>query len=1083
MNKTTKRVTALAAMILVAAMAFAEPELYFSTGHSQQVNAICYSPDGKYIASGSDDNTVKLWNSETAQELRTFKGHSARVHSVDWSPNGAYVASAATKDSVQIWEAKTGKVLYKIELDFPTSVKWSPNGKYFVATFGGEQGSIRVYSTQNGREIYCFNFSYATSANWSPDSKYIISGGTNAIYKWDISTGRMVNGLPVKNTTDVCFSPDGKCIAGLDYNAKRLKIWDAVTGNEVVTFDENFGGVLAWNWNYNGTYIATAYYSNVIIWNAQTGKKIRDFRNASPDYKFYNHCLSWQQNVNVIAVAESNRITVCDALTAKEKIQLGQKHINWIKNISISPDGKQFVAGNWLGEKYSSNIWETATGERKVGLKRCSLSSHYDDVEAVAWSPNGKYIAEAINTTSNILRLSDAVTGEEIQRFDVGERTKTKAITFNPSGKLLAYYCNNYQTKNYVIKICDIPSGKTVQTLTATSEFVSLKWSPNGKYLIGTINIGEVPNNTSLLRIWDAVDWKQVKSFENYGSMIDFSNDGKYFISSTGRDFTVFETGTWRITNQFELKEYAAVIRWSPDTKHFVVGDLNGFIKVYDINGNETFKIKGHNASVKALAYTPDGHLISGGNDGAISVWNTTTWECIYSIVVNEDGEYLTYTPEGYFTGTEWATKNLVYLVEGMNVIELNQMYETFYRPDLVAAKLRGEDISGASIELTGSAAPVLEQLVSSGEAPMVQFSGVPASSARRDVTVSFTVQDMGGGIGDVYLSVNGKVIQIAAGSRGFVLEGVPAASVPAAQTNGGGGKPVQFSHLLSLQNGENTLEAYATNAAGKIESRRAVAKISWQGATQKPNLYVLSVGVNEYRDRSLKLNYAVPDATSIADIFGRAKGNLYQSVNVETVLNENATAQGIAAAFNSVAAKVGADDVFIFYLSGHGTSYTDGDYYFIPQDFRYRNSESIPQSAISKHFITEQLSKIRAQKSIILLDTCNSGAFISTAQRGMAEKTAIDRLSRATGQATIAASSDTQSAMEGYEGHGIFTYVVLEALSGNADANNDGYVSLSELSAYIEDKVPEYSDSKWGYEQYPQVDLRKQTNFPLVGK
>lgn len=245
----------------------------------------------------------------------------------------------------------------------------------------------------------------------------------------------------------------------------------------------------------------------------------------------------------------------------------------------------------------------------------------------------------------------------------------------------------------------------------------------------------------------------------------------------------------------------------------------------------------------------------------------------------------------------------------------------------------------------------------------------------------------------------------------------------------------------------------------------------------------MLAVGVNKYRDRSLWLNYAVPDATSIADSFKNVRGNLYQSVNVTTIFDGDVTADGISSAFNSLAGKVGADDVFIFYLSGHGTTHTDGDYYFIPVDFRFRNAQSVPESAISKHFITENLSKIKAQKSLVMLDTCNSGAFISTGARGMAEKTAIDRLSRATGQATIAASSDTQSAMEGYEGHGIFTYVILEGLAGKADSNGDGFISLSELSSYAEEKVPDYSYAKWGYEQYPQIDLRKQSNFPLVGK
>ena len=169
-----------------------------------------------------------------------------------------------------------------------------------------------------------------------------------------------------------------------------------------------------------------------------------------------------------------------------------------------------------------------------------------------------------------------------------------------------------------------------------------------------------------------------------------------------------------------------------------------------------------------------------------------------------------------------------------------------------------------------------------------------------------------------------------------------------------------------------------------------------------------------------------------------------------------------------------------MFYVSGHGTTYDDGDYYYLPVDFRYTSRDDIPKNGISKKELVENLSLIKAAKTLVMLDTCNSGAFLDTSKRGIAEKTAIDRLTRATGHATLVASSDTQSAMEGYNGHGVFTYVLLDGLQGKADSNKDGYVSLTELANYVENEVPERSYEKWGYEQVPQKDLRKQ-DFPLV--
>ena len=130
-----------------------------------------------------------------------------------------------------------------------------------------------------------------------------------------------------------------------------------------------------------------------------------------------------------------------------------------------------------------------------------------------------------------------------------------------------------------------------------------------------------------------------------------------------------------------------------------------------------------------------------------------------------------------------------------------------------------------------------------------------------------------------------------------------------------------------------------------------------------------------------------------------------------------------------------------------------------------------------------EDLALVKAGKTLLMLDTCNSGAFVADlGERGFREKEAIDRLTRATGHATLAASSDSQSAMEGYEGHGVFTYVLLEGLKGEADSNDDGFVTLLELASYVENEVPERSYEKWGYEQVPQKDLRRQ-DFPIAGK
>jgi uncharacterized caspase-like protein len=136
-----------------------------------------------------------------------------------------------------------------------------------------------------------------------------------------------------------------------------------------------------------------------------------------------------------------------------------------------------------------------------------------------------------------------------------------------------------------------------------------------------------------------------------------------------------------------------------------------------------------------------------------------------------------------------------------------------------------------------------------------------------------------------------------------------------------------------------------------------------------------------------------------------------------------------------------------------------------------------VRHQAITQDHLQRWLAAVPARKSVILIDTCESGSFSQSlaVMRGMVEKTAIDRLARATGRATIVAATDTQPAMEGYEGHGVFTYAVLQALqyADTVSGNRDGITGLFELVAYVQARVPEITWQTFAYEQIPQVHMQ----------
>ena len=249
------------------------------------------------------------------------------------------------------------------------------------------------------------------------------------------------------------------------------------------------------------------------------------------------------------------------------------------------------------------------------------------------------------------------------------------------------------------------------------------------------------------------------------------------------------------------------------------------------------------------------------------------------------------------------------------------------------------------------------------------------------------------------------------------------------------------------------------------------------------PALHVLSVGVSHYRDKALEkgVRFAAADAETMGRLFLKQGQRLYRTVNARILTDHQATGKGIHEALEALAGQVAAQDVFVLYLAGHGASF-DRDYHFIPWDAVYSSATALRERSVSNQQFRDLLAKIPATKTVILLDTCSSGGFGRQEGRGeVSEKDAIDRLSRLTGRAMIAATADEKMAIEGEGGHGAFTYALLEGLRGKADRNNNGTIEVRELADYVEELLPQIT-RKWGYEQFP-FSSTEGSSFTLVPK
>jgi caspase domain-containing protein len=450
--------------------------------------------------------------------------------------------------------------------------------------------------------------------------------------------------------------------------------------------------------------------------------------------------------------------------------------------------------------------------------------------------------------------------------------------------------------------------------------------------------------------------------------------------------------------------------------------------------------------------------VISGGDDGGIRLWSLATGQAhvddapLVTMFAEGKDDWLAITPAGFFSA---SSADFVNVVRGLEVYSVAQVYDSLYRPDLVQEALKGDPegkYKDAASKLN------LATILDSGPAPQIkeQAKTELISDAAK---VSVRLTDTGGGIGDkVVWRVNG------------VTQG--AVQTKDAQTTVGDGYRIVSQTLQVDASRRNVIEITAYNGKGLLAALPYHLEIDKFGetTTERPRMFIVAVGVSNYARTDWSLQYAAVDAKAIGDRLRDVAKPLYAEPKVVPVLEGDATAKGIEAAINSIAGEVKPSDVFVLYVAGHGHSIA-GAYYFLPQDLTFDNGRTIENGAISQDMLQAWLAKIPAQKSILILDTCESASAI----RGDVEQeTAIDRLQHATGRSVITAASD--AAHEGYEGHGLLTGTILDALTKSAGGSDE--VSLQQVADYAYQQVPEISQSVWGERQQPHVNIGD--DFPL---
>lgn len=595
--------------------------------HSAAVHCVALSPDSRLLASGSDDQTVRLWNLEQPGSLvRTLKNHTGSVHTVAFSHDGNLLATGSKDTTVQLWDLK--------QLDEPRNLLKGHSSSVYAVTF-------------------------------SPDGKFLATGSKDlTVQLWNLNQPTAA-AIILKNHTDsvhsLAFSPDGQLLASGSAD-KTIRLWNLNKLKAPLNVLSSQDAVYTLAFSLDGQLLAAGGGEGTVqLWDLNQLNKAPVILKG---HKGYIRSVAFMPNSSVLASSgddQTVRLWDLCRLSEKPKILRGQYFV--ISSVAFSRDGQFLVSGSWdstirlqklqqasltpevlkghriqissIAFNQAKPLLASASWDHTVRLWNTQdlhsepriLVGHQDKVNSVTFSPNSQLLASASNDKT--IRLWDLEQiNSEVRVFE-GFESGVSSVVFSPDSQTLAAGSWDYSIRLWNLCQPDTPCkilGHHERSIT------SIAFSPDGTLLASG-------SDDCTIKLWTP---KQLDCpltvLQGHGgkiSSVAFSPDGKLLASgSEDKTIRLWDLGQLGSTNNISPKilrghsYWVSEIAFSPDGTMLASGGYDWTIRIWDLSGNNPRPIllKGHEQSVTSVAFSPNGKtLASGSYDATIRLWIACT--------------------------------------------------------------------------------------------------------------------------------------------------------------------------------------------------------------------------------------------------------------------------------------------------------------------------------------------------------------------------------------------------------------------------------------------------------------------------